>query len=368
MSQANTVAREKSAQPERPGAAAVRRINRNRLLRPVLMFGGVLAVVIATLVFWLTSGRYVSSDDTYVDGAKVSLSTDVSGLVAQVYVHDNQHVAAGEPLFSLSQTGFNIAVAAARAQLAQAVLDVEAAKRGYAQALAQIGQQKIQIARDQANLARFAAVVRNGGVTRSTFDDAQFALAADQAKLDELQQAAGLQLTKLSGNADIPVQDTPAYQSAEAVLNNALVSRKDSVVRAPYSGYVTQVEQLQPGMYLPAGTAAFGLVSDTDVFITSQPKENDLTWVRDGQNVTVTVDSYPGQTWKGVVESISPASGSEFSILPAQNSSGNWVKVVQRIPVRIKITSGPQGLQLRDGMSAEVSIDTRHHRHLSDLF
>ena len=368
MSQANTIAREKSAQPDRPGAAAVRRINRNRLLRPALMLGGVLFVVLATLIFWLTGGRYVSSDDTYVDAAKVSLSTDVSGLVAQVYVHDNQHVTAGQPLFSLSQTGFTIAVAAARAQLAQAVLDVKAAKRAYAQALAQIGQQQIQIAKDQADLARFAAVVRNGGVTRSTFDDAQFALEADQARLDELEQAAGLQLAKLSGNANIPVADTPAYQSAAAVLNNALVAQKDSVVRAPYSGYVTQVEQLQPGMYLPAGTAAFGLVSDTDVFITSQPKEDQLTWVRDGQNVTITVDSYPGQTWKGVVESISPASGSEFSILPAQNSSGNWVKVVQRIPVRVKITSGPAGFQLRDGMSAEISIDTKHHRHLSDLF
>lgn len=368
MSQANTLARENPAPQDRQATATLQRTNRNRLLRPLLMFGGTLLVVLATLAFWLSGGRYVSSDDTYVDAAKVSLSTDVSGLVANVYVHDNQHVTTGEPLFSLSQTGFNIAVAAARAQLAQTVLDVKAAKRGYAQALAQIGQQKIQIARDQADLARYAAVVHNGGVTRSTFDDARFTLAADQARLGELEQAAGLQLAKLSGNAQIPVADTPAYQSAEAALNNALVSRKDSVVRAPYSGYVTQVEQLQPGMYLPAGTAAFGLVSDTDVFITSQPKENELTWVRDGQNVTITVDSYPGQSWKGVVESISPASGSEFSILPAQNSSGNWVKVVQRIPVRIRITSGPQGLPLRDGMSAEISIDTRHHRHLSDLF
>jgi membrane fusion protein (multidrug efflux system) len=128
------------------------------------------------------------------------------------------------------------------------------------------------------------------------------------------------------------------------------------------------VEQLQPGMFMPAGTAAFGLVSDTDVFITAQPKEDQLTWVREGQKVSITVDSYPGQTWDGVVESISPASGSEFSILPAQNSSGNWVKVVQRVPVRVKITSGPAGFQLRDGMSAEISIDTNHHRHLSDLF
>ena len=128
------------------------------------------------------------------------------------------------------------------------------------------------------------------------------------------------------------------------------------------------VEQLQPGMYLAAGTSAFGLVSDTDVFITTQPKESDLTWVREGQNVDITIDTYAGRKWNGVVASISPASGSEFSILPAQNSSGNWVKVVQRIPVRIKITGGPADLPLRDGMSAEVSINTDHHRHLSDLF
>jgi len=121
-------------------------------------------------------------------------------------------------------------------------------------------------------------------------------------------------------------------------------------------------------MFLPAGSAAFGLVSDSDVWITAQPKESDITWLRDGQPVDIYVDTYPGQKWSGVVDSISPASGSEFSILPAQNSSGNWVKVVQRIPVRVKIIAGPAGLELRDGMSAEISANTHHHRHLSDLF
>jgi membrane fusion protein (multidrug efflux system) len=367
MSQANITARDQAAVP-RPGAAAIRRANRSRILRPVLMIGGTLLLAIACLVFWLMGGRYVSSDDCYVDAAKVSLSTDVSGTVADVYVRDNQHVTAGEPLFSLNQASFNIAVDAARAQLAQAVLDINAAKRGYAQAQADIAAQNVQIAKDKADLARYAAVVGNGGVTRATYDDANFALQSDEAKLGEFQDEAGLQLAKLAGNADIPAEQTPEYQSALANLNNALRDVKDSVVRAPFSGYVTGVEQLQPGMYLPAGTAAFGLVSDTDVFITAQPKESDLTWVRPGQAVTVTVDTYAGQTWQGVVQSLSPASGSEFSILPAQNSSGNWVKVVQRIPVRVEITSGPQNLQLRDGMSAEISIDTHHHRHLSDLF
>ena len=367
MSQTNIVARDKPTQPA-SGAGAIKRANRSRVLRPVLMVGGVLVVALAALIFWLSGGQYISSDDTYVDAAKVSLSTDVSGLVAQVYVHDNQHVRAGQVLFSLGQSSFNFAVQGARAQLAQAVLNINAAKRGYAQALAAIDAQKAKVAADEANLARYRAVVGNGGVTRSVYDNARFGLQADQAKLAQLKAGAGLQLAKLAGNADIQASATPAYRSALVQLNNAILAQQHSVVRAPFSGYVTLVTQLQPGMYLPAGTAAFGLVSDTDVFITAQPKENDLTFVRVGQSVKIHVDTYPGQVWQGEVESISPASGSEYSILPAQNSSGNWVKVVQRIPVRIKILSGPKGLLLRDGMSAEVSINTHHHRHLSDLF
>jgi membrane fusion protein (multidrug efflux system) len=211
-------------------------------------------------------------------------------------------------------------------------------------------------------------VVREGGITQSVYDDARFTLEADQAKLGELQDQAGIQLAKLQDDPDIRVEATPAYQSALARLQNAQLDLADSIVKAPYSGTVTMVEQLQPGMYLAAGTAAFGLVSDTDIWVTAQPKESDLTWVRQAQPVIITVDTYPGQRWHGEVESISPASGAEFSILPAQNSSGNWVKVVQRIPVRVKITRGPAGFALRDGMSAEISIDTKHHRHLSDLF
>jgi membrane fusion protein (multidrug efflux system) len=366
MSQSNVVARD--ARPRAGAKGGIKRVNRLRLLRPVLMIGGVVLVLIVSLIFWLSGGQYVSSDDTYVNASKVSLSTDVSGLVQKVYVTNNEHVNRGQILFSLDSQDFDIAVASAQAQLAQAELDINAAKRGYAQSQAEIAAQKIQIEADQSNLAKYALVLRSGGVTQATYDNEKYQLEGDQAKLQELTDQSGVQLAKLSGDADIPVDQTPEYQSALATLNNAKRELADSVVTAPFSGYVTEVDQLEPGMFLPAGTAAFGLVSDTDVWITSQPKESDLTWVRPGQSVTITVDTYPGQTWNGMVESISPASGSEFSILPAQNSSGNWVKVVQRIPVRVKITSSPAGFPLRDGMSAEISIDTDHHRHISDLF
>lgn len=378
MSQTGTVARapgprdpaarDPAAEAATRGKAAIRRANLARLLRPILMVGGVVLVIVAALIFWLSGGRYASSDDTYVDAAKVSLSTDVSGLVGQVFVRDNQHVQAGQPLFALDQASFTTAVADARAQLGQAALDVASAKRAYAEAVDEMQTQRVQIANDQADLARYAAVVGNGGVTRAVYDDARYKLQGDEAKLGELTDEGGVQLAKLNGDANIAAADVPEYQRAQAQLQDATRNLADSVMRAPFSGTVTQTEQLQPGMFLAAGAAAFGLISDTDVWITAQPKESDLTWVRPGQAATITVDTYPGRQWRGVVDSISPASGSEFSLLPAQNSSGNWVKVVQRIPVRIKITSGPADLPLRDGMSTEVSIDTHHVRHFSDLF
>ncbi len=365
MSQRNALVLEQVQQRAATKAASGRG---KSLLRPLLMGGGVLLVALASLLFWLFGGRYISTDDSYVDAAKMSLSTDVTGLVGQIYVQDNQHVIAGQPLFALGQGSFAIAVSSARAQLAQAVQDINAAKRGYQMAQAGIAAQQALVKKDQADLARYAAVLGNGGATRAQYDDTRFTLQGDQAKLVQLQAEAGQQLVKLNGNPDIAPKDTPEYMNALANLNQALLNQQHSVVRAPFSGTVTDVEQLQPGMMLPAGTAAFGIVSDSDVYITAQPKEDQMTWVRPGQSVAISVDSYPGQQWKGVVESIAPVSGSQFSVLPAQNASGNWVKVVQRIPVRIKILSGPKGLKLRAGMSTEVSIDTHHHRHLSDLF
>jgi membrane fusion protein (multidrug efflux system) len=366
MSQANIVGRDQAASES--GLAAVQRANRNSLLRPVLMVGGVLAVLLVAGFLWLFGGGTVSTDDSYVDAAKVSLSTDVSGLVGEVYVKDNQHVEAGQPLFTIGQDEYQIAVERAQAAVTQAVETINGAKRSYQQSVAELDEAKVAVDKAQADEVRYASLVAKGGVTRAEYDDSRFALLTAQDKLGELQQAAGLQLTKLQGDPNIAVENTPEYQQAAANLRDAKRNLDHSVVKAPFSGTVTQVEQLQPGMFLLAGTAAFGIVSDQDVFITAQPKEDQLTWVRPGQSVNITVDSYPGQKWKGEVESVSPASGSEFAILPAQNSSGNWVKVVQRIPVRIKILSGPSDMPLLAGMSTEISINTDHRRHLSDLF
>ena len=245
MSQANVVTRDTAAAQE-IGKAAVRRANRARLLRPILMIGGIVAVLVGAGLFWLLGGRYVTSDDTYVDAAKVSLSTDVSGTVDEVAVHDNQHVSAGQVLFKIGQESHQIAVNNAQARLDQAAEQVDGAKRAYAQALANIKLQDVQVAKDKVDLGRYAQVIKSGGVTQSVYDDAKFTLQADQSKLAELQDEAGVQLSKLSDNPEIKVQDTPEYRQALAELNDAKLNQADSVVKAPYSGTVMSVEQLQP--------------------------------------------------------------------------------------------------------------------------
>lgn len=339
-----------------------------RLVRPILMIGGVAVILLAVLLYWLFTGGSVSVTDTYVRAARVSLSTDVSGLVQNIAVHDNETVKKGQVLFSLDPSRFNVAIDQAKADVAAVRQQVESTKHSYKAEIAKIRTQQSVVDNDTLNYKRYAALVRSGGVTRTDYDNAKYKLQGDEATLDAMKAQAGVDLAKLSDNPDIKVEDTPQYKKAAAKLATAKLNLRHSVVRAPFAGVVTETDKLQPGMYLPAGTAAFALVSSTDLWIRSQPKETQLTWVKPGDKVTIHVDTYPGHVWHGVVENISPASGSSFSILPAQNSSGNWVKVVQRIPLRVAIKSGPKDLPLRNGMSAEITISTGHQRSLSKLF
>jgi membrane fusion protein (multidrug efflux system) len=373
MSQATTVARERDAR-NNEGARdaktqdAATRKPKSKLLRRVLMVGGVLILLVAVLLYWLFTGGSVDITDTYVRAARVSISTDVSGLVKKVDVRDHQEVKAGQVLFQLDPSRFQIAIAAAKANLAQVKQQFYGARHSYLAQVAKVKAQEVLVHNDQLNYNRYAALVRSGSVTRADYDNAKYQLAGAQAQLAALKAQTGVSLAKLSNNPKIHLKETPQYKAALANLDQAELNYRHSIVRAPFDGVVTETEKLQPGMYLPAGTAAFGLVSNSDVWVRSQPKETELTWVRPGDKAKIHVDTYPGKVWNGVVASISPASGSSFSILPAQNSSGNWVKVVQRIPLRVNITNGPKGLPLRNGMSAEVTIVTGHKRKISDLF
>jgi membrane fusion protein, multidrug efflux system len=344
-----------------------RRINR-RLLRPILMLGGIIVVAVASGAYWLTGGRYVSIDDAYVRAAKETIATDVAGIVASVPVHEGQRVKKGDVLLRLDPRQFQIAVDGAKANLGGISSDLNAKKVDYQRMLREVEVKQAQVQSDQANFDRFANLVKSGGVTRADYDNSRFQLAANQQAVIALKTMAEVQLAKLGGNPDVDIHTMSDYLQAKARVDEAQRQLDHTVIYAPFDGVVTQVDTVQPGMYLAASTAAFGIVSTEDVWIEANPKETELTWVKPGDAVHVTVDTYPGRAWKGVVASIAPNSGSEFSVLPAQNTSGNWVKVVQRIPVRIHVEPQPGDPELRAGMSVEASIDTGHSRTLADLY
>lgn len=343
------------------------RASRARALRPILMIGGVLVVILGSGWFWLTGGRYVSVTDSYISANKLAVATDVSGIVKSVDVSGNSAVRRGQVLFRLDPARFRYALDAARAQRDQITLTVRAMKRDYQRMQRDIAAMAAEVQLDQINLNRYASLLHSGGVTRSAYDSARFKLAADQQKLGGLRDQAAVQLARLGGNRNVAARTTPQYLQALAAVREAERRLAHAVVRAPFSGVVTGVSRLQPGMYLGAATAAFGLVSTHHLWVTANAKETTLTWVRPGDAVKIWVDAYPGRVWRGRVSTISPASGSSFAILPSENSSGNWVKVVQRIPINVAIDPAQAAPPLRAGMSVEVEIDTGHSRSLSEI-
>jgi membrane fusion protein (multidrug efflux system) len=325
-------------------------------------------LLVGGLWYWLSSGRYVTTTDAYVQADVLNVSTDVSGVVQDIAVRDGEQVRAGQVLFRLDPLKFQLAVDQARANLEQARLDVESLKADYLRAQRAQAAQAALVQSDQANVDRAAQLVKTRAIAAQQYDDERFKLSADQAQLGSNQAQVKAALAKLGGNADLPVTEMPPYKTALAQLGEAQRQMAHSVVRAPYDGMVTQVSKLQLGQVLQAGTAAFGLVGTNNFWVAAEPKETELTYARPGDPATVMVDAYPGVTWQAEVQNIAPATDQQFSLLPAENSSGNWVKVVQRVPVRVTLKPIAGGPALSAGMSAEVTIDTGHVRHLGDLF
>jgi membrane fusion protein (multidrug efflux system) len=325
-------------------------------------------VLIIALIAYALGGGTISTDDAYVEANTVGVSTDVSGVVAQVYVKENQAVTRGQILYTLRDLQYRYALDRANAQLTATRDSLLALQASYRQMQAKIAQAQydLRYSRVQFNRARNLAKVQI--VSKTGFDTAHRNLASAQQALASIQeQLAGI-AANLNGHPAGPVEQYPQYLSAAAARDEAARELAHTVVRAPFDGIVTSVPSIQPGRYLAASTTAFYLVDTDHVWVHADPKETQLTYVRPGQSVTVTVDTYPGESWHGTVASISPAAAQQFSLLPAQNTSGNWVKVVQRIPVRVAIDTSNRNLPpLRAGMSVEVSIHTGHSRGWSIL-
>lgn len=350
---------------ESPAAPALRATaprRRRNTVRWALLVLGPLLVLAGVGYAYLTGGRFVAIDNAYVQADKVDITTDVAGTVTAVAVQDNQRVAAGQLLFRLDQEPFRIALERAEAQLGSIRNDIEALKATYRQKQEAMRQSQIDIAYYQREFDRQSDLVRRGAVPVSQFDSARRNLDnARQALVVLGQDLAGI-VASLAGNPDIAAEQHPRYRSAAADRDEAARQLRHTDVHAPFAGVVAQVAHLQPGQYLAAAQAAFTLVSTDHVWIEANPKETELTWVRAGQPATITVDTYPGDDWTGAVGSLSPASGAQFALLPAQNTSGNWVKVVQRIPIRVRVDTAGDRPPLRAGMSVEVTIDTGRQR------
>jgi membrane fusion protein (multidrug efflux system) len=348
---------------ERSAAADnVRKLRRRQRVR-----GGLFALPPIVLVlggyFYVTGGQVMSTDDAYVQAERVGISTDVSGIVQDVDVKDNQRVEAGQLLYRLDPRQFQIALDNAKANLAQIALSIDAMKQDYKRMLSDVAAQQAQVDLDQTNFDRNAKLLKTATVSQAMFDQMRYTLDNDKSKLAALQQQVMVQLAKLGGNPDIAVADHPQYRQAQAQVDEAQRQLDHTAVKAPFAGIVTNVPAIAPGKYLAASTTAFFLVDTDHVWIDATPKETELTYVRPGQPVTVTVDTYPDVGWHGVVESVSPAAAQEFQLLPAQNTSGNWVKVVQRVPMRVRLDATDKKLPpLRAGMSVEVDVETGHAR------
>jgi membrane fusion protein (multidrug efflux system) len=318
-------------------------------------------VLIAASWWYLTSGRYVSTDDAYVQAARTMISTDVAGRVVAVEVGDNQRVAKGQVLFRLDDRPFRIAVEEAQAMLAAARLQIEAMKATYRQKLAELRSAQDTLTYQQREFERQRQLAASGVAARATYDQVQNALQQAEHKVTSTQSDANNILAQLGGDANTPTDQHPTVQRAQAALDKAQLDLSYTVVKAAENGIVTKVEQVQVGSYVSASTPVFSMMSDR-IWVEANFKETELTHMRPGQEATVDIDTYPDAQCRAKVLSLSPGTGLSFSLLPPENATGNWVKVVQRLPVRLSLDCTPSDLPLHAGLSATVEVDTNHRR------
>jgi membrane fusion protein, multidrug efflux system len=339
---------------------------RRSLQRP-LLFALLPIALLAGGYFYVTGGQIMSTDNAYIQADTVGASTDVPGTVVAIEVRDNEVVAKGQVLYRLKPDSFQIALNGAKAQLGTVHDQILTLQASYKLALAQIEQAQADLPFYQTNFKRQQDLVTTGSGTKAAFDLAQHDLDANKQRIAVAKAQADTALAQLGGDANQPLESNSFYLQAKSGVDNAQRDFNDTTVRAPFDGVVTNVNAIQVGSYLQASQQAFSLVSTSKMWVEASPKETELTYVRPDQPATITVDAYPGVEWKGVVDSISPASGSSFSLLPAQNTTGNWVKVVQRIPMRVRIENADGKSPLRVGMSVTVNVDTNHARGLPDF-
>jgi len=334
------------------------------LKRSVFLFVIPLLAVCVGLYLYAAGGRYVSTDNAYVKANVIIISPEVSGRVTSVLVSDNQPVEANDVLLQLDSSPLEITLNHARAQMAVIRTELESLRADYGETVVQAQQAEDKVRYLDKRYKRQRKLLKQGLSSEEKHDEAKHDLEAARREVQIIQQRVQRVLAQLAGNENLPVEQHPRYLTAQTTYDQAVVDLKATTIRAPASGIVSNMK-LQVGEYAQAGKPIFSLIENQPIWVEANLKETQLTHILPGQQATIVADAYPNKTWESVVSSIAPATGAEFSILPPQNASGNWVKVVQRIPINLVITDQTNGPQLRAGMTVSVRIDTRRKRQLS---
>lgn len=337
-------------------------------LRTLLLIVAPTLLLAAGVMIYLSGGRYISTDNAYVGAQKVLITPDISGKVARVLVKEGQHVAAGDELFDIDETPFRLTLQQAQSKLENVRADFANLKSNYRSLsrLIELGEKAIAV--KQRMFERKRLLAERHYSTQADVDDASSALLIAELQLQPMRQQLTAALNQLQDNPDLPIDNYPPYREAKSALDQAQRDLDHTVIRAPIDGVATQADNIQLGRFLAAGVGVFSIVDVATPWVDANPKETDITFLRTGQKVEIKVDTFPGHAFHGSVASVGPGTGAQFAILPPQNANGNWVKVVQRVPVRIEFEKGQNLSALRAGMSVTVNIDTRRQRSVATLF
>ena len=336
----------------------------HRSVRILLLIVVPLVAVAAGLYIYATGGKDVETDNAYVKANIVPISAAVTGRVIEVLARDNQPVETGAVLFKLDPVPYQIAVDGARAQMDVVRTNTQSLRAEYRGTLQEAAEARSRIDFLQKQLVRQEYLKEKGMSRGDMYDEASHNVEAAKRRLDSIREKTNRVIADLSGNPDMPVERLPRYAEARAAYDTAMLDLSRALIKAPFAGVVSNMK-LQVGEFVEKGAPMFSLIESGPLWIEANYKETQLTYMTVGQTAKVVADAYPDREWPATVEAIAPATGAEFAVLPPQNATGNWVKVVQRIPVRIKVEQ-PKGepQQLRAGMTVTVIVETGRPRGL----
>ncbi|MEO8882079.1 MAG: HlyD family secretion protein [Devosia sp.] len=337
-----------------PEAAAKKKGGGRRL---ALMISVPVILIAGGAYFFLNGGRYQDTDNAYVTQPIVSISPDIAGRITEIDVKENQYVKAGATLFKMDPAPFQIALDQANAALAAARLNVEQLRVNYTTAQAKLATDQQTLAIQQRVQSRNSDLATKGVATATAVDQGELAVQTAQQAVDLDKQGVAGALAALNGDPNLKTDDAPAVKGAIAAVSSAQLNLTKTTVVAPAAGVISQIPSFNVGQFVGTGTAIVSLVETGNTWIEANFKETQLELIKVGQPADVVVDTYGSTKLKGTVQSVGAATGAQFSLIPAQNATGNWVKVVQRVPVRISVEANPDQ-PLRSGMSATATIDT----------